>query len=303
MVQEALRCLRMVIISDNPSCSIFGMNQTRLHRLLTVGLLALVSLLPVACIPGGSNLGGSSSGAGGDSEGGAFYLETVEWGRLVDVVDRDGQLVQTDVVIRAELSLAGDYSLSNNPVTEAEVLTILNYAQVDAGFDSLFTSATSGLDGILTKGPSDNQPYTMIPRNAAMKLTFSAPLAQSSEEVTQEMVQFYMGTDYSSPFLGRFSVQESVDGSMGILIFDPTISARQSTELILPSWRELAGAVGTIRSDRQVEGLIGIRGAVTIQAHHPPQNSRVTQNEKGSLYCLSGTRVSSSHIPCNCSGT
>ncbi|MCX8228795.1 MAG: hypothetical protein OTJ44_02475 [Planctomycetota bacterium] len=210
------------------------MNQTRLHRLLTVGLLALVSLLPVACIPGGSNLGGSSSGAGGDSEGGAFYLETVEWGRLVDVVDRDGQLVQTDVVIRAELSLAGDYSLSNNPVTEAEVLTILNYAQVDAGFDSLFTSATSGLDGILTKGPSDNQPYTMIPRNAAMKLTFSAPLAQSSEEVTQEMVQFYMGTDYSSPFLGRFSVQESVDGSMGILIFDPTISARQSTDLILP---------------------------------------------------------------------
>ena len=195
-------------------------------------LLALLGLsLLVACLPSGS--GSSSGGAGsGGSAGDSFYLESLTWGRLVNVVDKDGVLAESDIVVRADLTLGNDFALSNNSATEAEVLTVLNFTASEAGFTAMLAAAQAGLDTPLVKGLNDNAPFSMIPRNAAIRLQFSVPLDENS--VHLETVQFHLGNNHDTPFQGRFIVRSNLTEGKGILILDSTISSRESTALELP---------------------------------------------------------------------
>ena len=195
------------------------------------GLLLLAGLLTLpGCFSNNKVVG--SGGSSGGSEQGALFLTKVEWGRLVDVVDQSGALVETDVVIRPDLQMGADYSLTVNPVTESETLTVLQYAVGTAGFDSLLAAARANLVNATLKGPASPSPYTVVARNAAVRLTFSRPI--NDETVNADTIQFWVGDGDASPADGRYIVVNEEDDGIGYVIFDPTISGRQSAELGLP---------------------------------------------------------------------
>jgi hypothetical protein len=195
------------------------------------GLLLLAGLLTLpGCFSNNKVVG--SGGSGGGSEQGALFMTDVEWGRLVDVVDQSGALVETDVVIRPDLQMGADYALAVNPVTESETLTILQYAEGTAGFDSLLSAARSNLVGATLKGPASPSPYTLVARNAAIRLTFSRPI--NADTVNADTIQFWVGDGNASPADGRYIVVNDDENGLGYVIFDPTVSGRQSAELGLP---------------------------------------------------------------------
>ena len=79
---------------------------------LRLAALAALLVLP-AC--GGGGASGAGSGFGGLS------MENAFWGRLVDVFDEAGVLVEEDVLVREGLSTDDiDYVVSLNPVTQRQ---------------------------------------------------------------------------------------------------------------------------------------------------------------------------------------
>jgi hypothetical protein len=195
------------------------------RTLRNFGFFALLATL--AYLPG---CGGSTGGAGGEQ--GALFLTKVEWGRLVNIVDMNGNLVDADVIIRPDLTMGADYELSTNPVTEAETLKIVQYANGSTGFTTLFDTAQENLPSVSRKGPASPSPYTKIARNAAFKLTFSEALKLAS--VTQDTLQFWVGNPASTPQDGRYLAYNDDDAGIGVVIFSPLVSGRQSAELGLP---------------------------------------------------------------------
>jgi hypothetical protein len=208
-------------------------NLTPIFR--TTGWLALAGLLTLpACFSNNRVIGSGGSGGQG-SEQGALFMTNVEWGRLVDVVDQDGVLLaeNRDLVIRPDLQLGADYSLSVNPVTEAETLTILQYSVGTPGFNNLLDAAQSNLSQVSLKGPASPSPFSVVARNAAVRLTFSRPL--NADTVNSDTIQLWVGDGSdASPADGRYLVVNDDDTGLGYVIFDPTISGRQSAELGLP---------------------------------------------------------------------
>ena len=191
---------------------------------LAAGLLVLPGCFSNNKVVGG----GSGSGGGGGGES-ALALTDVEWGRLVDVVDKDGTRTETDILIRADLAMGADYALATNPVTESETLTILQYAEGSSGYESLLAAAEANLPSVSMKGPSSPSPYTLIPRNAAIRLVFSSLVDEDT--VNDDTIQLWVGNQNSTPQDGRYLVENDDDAGIGMVIFDPTISSRQSSEL------------------------------------------------------------------------
>lgn len=194
-------------------------------RLLVPGTLLLALAAP-ACF----NINQPSRAQG--SGQGVVLLESVEWGRLVSVADTTGRVVARDVLIRGDLKEDGiNYLLSTSPVTQEEVLTILQ-PEGSSGFRTLLAAARSGLDSVDVKGPSDPPPYPVVPRNAAIRLTFSEQVAPSSVDATT--IQVLTGDPPAVAMSVRLVVQNDPASGKGHVILDPTISARQSAELGLP---------------------------------------------------------------------
>lgn len=161
-----------------------------------------------------------------------LLLEKVEWGRLVDVMDVDGLLVAEDVLIRDDLVPDGiQYGLSYNPVTEEEALTILQQAG-SAAFQALLAAAEASLDVVETKGPANAPPFPYIPRNAAVRLTFSELVDPAT--VGPVTIQIWSGDPPSQAVSVRYLVRNEPGRGKGVVILDPTISARQSSQLGLP---------------------------------------------------------------------
>ena len=204
------------------------MNLTPIFRASSWLLLASLLTLP-ACFSNNRVIGSGNSGGNG-AEQGALFLTTVEWGRLVDVVDQDGAPFQSNVMVRPDLQLGADYALSVNPVTESETLTIVQYSQGTAGFDSLLNSATSNLPVVSLKGPASPGPFSQIARNGAVRLTFSGGL--DADTVNADTVQFWVDAGGGLTLADGNYIKDYV--AEGVVIFDPTISGRQSSELGLP---------------------------------------------------------------------
>lgn len=168
----------------------------------------------------------------GGTASSVFFLETVEWGRLVDVLDDNGVLVKQDVMIKHELEGDGiSYDLWLNPVTEKENLVILQPSGTIA-FDALLVAATSGLESVPAKGLGDAPPYAMIARNASARLRFSAPIDASTVDFTT--VQVLTGDPPVQPFTGRFVVKNDIAKGIGYVIFDPTVSSLQAAQGAIP---------------------------------------------------------------------
>jgi len=210
--------------------------------------LAALLLAPAACFNSNSDSGGGSS----DSAG--FFLESVAWGRLVDVTDDDASYILEDVLINPDLEGDGiNYQLRLNPVTETESLVILQPAgenaageATNAAFLALYEAATSVLKPVAAKGLSSAPPYTLIARNAALRLRFSSEIDPATAD--SATVQVLTGDPPTQTFTGRYVVQGRD------VIFDPTVSALQAAQAAIPQ-----NAVGLPASFGQLNANLRVR--------------------------------------------
>jgi len=202
--------------------------------LLALKLLAASAALSLLAACGGGSSGGP---AGAGSGFASLSLETALWGRLVDVFDESGVLVEEDVVVRQSLQSDGlDYTLSLNPVTQREVLTIVRPYLDDNGrvtpeFETLFEAAQEGLASLGNKGWVANGAYTRVGRNGALKLQFSEFLDPST--VNRLTLQVVVNGSIADV---RYIVKEGADSrgrAKGIVIIDSTITPQDSADLAI----------------------------------------------------------------------
>lgn len=208
---------------------------TILNKISLFGL-ALPAVLLMGCGATKSDLGGTI-GTGAGSGKSTLFLEDIQWGRLVDVFDGDGLLVESDVVIRE--SVQGDgvlYTLGQNPITQRETLTITAPFS-SATFTSAFSDATSGLSSLQSKAFDEPAPFTKVARNGSVKLIFSEFLDPTT--VDRQTLQVLTGTSEENfqSLEVRYVVKEGIgqDGQpKGIVILDPTVSRLDSEGLGIP---------------------------------------------------------------------
>ena len=217
-------------------------------------LLGLATVL-IALMPGCLSTSGTATDAGTGKS--TLYLDDMNWGRLVDVLDGTGKLVENDVVIRESIESDGvNYLVSQNILTQSDVLTIL-HVDGTAGFEQAFRDAQAGLASLQTKGFSDPPPYSKVARNGAIRLEFSEYVdpATVDRQTIQVLVEQSQGI--FSNLEVRYVVKQEVgaDGSpKGVVIIDPTISKIDSVNLNVPE-----NSIGLPDSFDQVRANVKIR--------------------------------------------
>lgn len=161
----------------------------------------------------------SSGGGGGGSSGGRLQIRNISWGRLVNVTDLNGTIVRTDYVVGEDIISDGQgYELTFNPVTETATVRILRL-QTDPAWDILFNRLTSGLGTVLTKGYTALPPFSLVPRNAAIRVKFSGDIDEDTLDGTT--LQVFAGVPPTTPLNVRYIV-DPADAS--VVIIDPTIT-------------------------------------------------------------------------------
>ncbi len=198
--------------------------------------LVLALLLASTFIASCYNSDQPTAASGGENRD--LVLEGMVWGRLVNIVDETGVLMDTDVLVNPGLSIDGLlFDLSLNPVTQAETLHILAAGGSQA-YQSLFEQATgsAGLEVVDPKGDTYPPPYSMVPRNGVLRLQFSAPL--DPDTVGPSSIQILSGNPATLPFNLRYFVKNDstgTDNDKGYVFLDPTISLRDSANFGLPT--------------------------------------------------------------------
>jgi len=205
-------------------------------RFLAVSAVVLPTLTLAGCKSSGDPIG-AGNGTGAGSGKASLVLEDMQWGRLINLFDLAGDLVETDIVIRESLQSDGiRFILSQNPITQAEILTILE-PQGSPAFISALAEARSGLTSLQAKSFDSPGPFTKLARNGAIRLVFSEFLDPTS--VDRQTIQVLVGTSEESlvSLEVRYVVKEDLgqDGEpVGVVILDPTISKIDSQQLGIP---------------------------------------------------------------------
>lgn len=164
-------------------------------------------------------------------------ITEIAWGRLVTVRDQLGVVQHRDLVIGEDISTDGvDYDLNTNAITLETTLTILHPytpSAVIGGFEtSPYQRALARLDRNLvvvedkSLDPSELPPFTLIPRNAAMVITFNDLLDETL--VGPDTVRLFTGYPPTAPLDARVipdpnhgdSLDLNGDGSFDV--FHPT---------------------------------------------------------------------------------
>ncbi|MBL8899481.1 MAG: Ig-like domain-containing protein [Planctomycetes bacterium] len=158
-------------------------------------------------------------GGGGGSSGGRLTIRNISWGRLVNVVDVNGAEVRPDYVIGEDIISDGQsYELTFNPVTEIATLRILR-TQQDPAWQLLFDRLTAGLGTVLSKGYDAIPPFSLVPRNAALRFKFSGDVDESTLDNTT--LQVFAGVPPTTPLNVRYIV-DPIDPT--VVVVDPTIT-------------------------------------------------------------------------------
>lgn len=241
--------------------------------LLRLGF-GLPFLLATACI-GGS---GSAVNTGAGSGKSTLFLEDAQWGRLVDLLDLAGVLVEEDVLIRESLQSDGlDFLLQLNPITGRETLTIL-HAVGSGSFTTARANATTGLGSLQAKAFDEPPPFTKVARNGAIQLIFSEYL--SSFTVDRQTIQVLVAgpNNQFQSLEVRYVVKHGVgaDGKpRGVVILDPTISRGDAADLNVP-----ANGIGLPASTDQILANLKIR--IPTKVNPFINQTLILTNEKGS---------------------
>ncbi|HEX9794004.1 MAG TPA: hypothetical protein VGC54_08480 [Planctomycetota bacterium] len=196
-----------------------------------LGVLAVAAIAVPGCFGGG----GTPSNVAGTGKA-KLYLEKVEWGRLVDVFDSSGVLVERDVMIRESMQSDGvNVQLGVNALTQSETLIILHDRSSDL-FATQLRIAKSGMAAISTKGLDGRSPFTRVARNGSLKLTFSEYIDPAT--VDRQTIQVQVGDPPLRSQELRYIVKNNELGSdgrpKGVVILDPTISKFDQANLGIP---------------------------------------------------------------------
>jgi hypothetical protein len=235
----------------------------------------MLTMATLALVPGCGG-GGGPAGAGSGFAG--IVLEDSFWGRLVDVFDVDGVLVETDVLVKQALVSDGlSYTLSLNPVTQRETLIVHKPWKDSSGlvnpqFQSLFEGAQSGTIAISAKGWVANGTYTRVARNGSMKLVFSEYLDPAS--VNRLTVQVVVNGRIANV---RYVVKQEtgLDGKpKGVIMIDPTITPQDASDFLMNE-----NGVGYEASTDQIAGNAVIRISTELEPLYG--QTQVLTNEKG----------------------
>lgn len=225
-------------------------------RFFAIATFALPALTLGSCIASGDGIGvGSGTGAGSGKA--SLVLEDMQWGRLVNVFDLAGDLVETDIVIRESVQSDGiRFTLSQNPITQVEILTVL-LTQGTPAFEEALADARSGLTSLQAKSFDSPGPFTKLARNGAIRLVFSEFVDPSS--VDRQTIQVLVGTSEASlsSLEMRYVVKEDVGQNgepVGVVILDPTISQIDSQQLGVPE-----NGIGFPESEDQATPNIKLR--------------------------------------------
>jgi hypothetical protein len=241
-----------------------------LRKVFQAALLVALVLL--------TSCGGGGGPAGAGSGYASITLEGAFWGRLVDVFDGDGLPVEEDVMVRQGLASDGvQYTLSLNPVTQREILTIHtawkdSQGNVRSEFQGLLDGAISGLNSVTAEGMETNANYTRVARNGALKLVFSEYLDPSS--VNRLTMPIFVNDRITNV---RYIVKEGegVDGeARGFVFIDPTITPQDSANYLLPE-----NGVGFEPSPDQVNGNGVLRIPTEIETAYG--QTQVVTNKAG----------------------
>lgn len=235
--------------------------------------LGLPAVLLASCLGGG---GTAVTGPGSGKS--SLYLEDAQWGRLVDLLDSNGVLVEEDVLIRENLQSDGlDFFLQLNPITGRESLTIL-HDQASPSFAAARVSATSGLGSLQAKAFDEPPPFSKVARNGAIQLVFSEYLDPFT--VDRQTVQVLVAgpNNQFESLEVRYVVRRSTgqDGKpRGVLILDPTVSQLDAEDLNIP-----ANGIGLPASTNQISANIKIR--IPTKVNPFINQTLVLTNEQGS---------------------
>ena len=211
-------------------------NTSRLLSFIPFSQLAILcTLLVASCISvANSSL---SDQAAEDAKG--LFLESIEWGRIVDVYDVGGNLVEEDVLIDHLITGSSTVSLSANAVTQKESLFI-QFPEASAEFETLLFDYKDNLQTVLRRDVVGELTYDMVARNAAVRLNFNLPIDPSS--VDSSSVQVFQGNPSSASgmlqFSSRFVVKNDSSTNPGLrggILIDPTVSQVEAAEEQLPA--------------------------------------------------------------------
>jgi len=195
------------------------------HR-IALAACALSAALFSACSGGGANsndpgavpLGSVAQHPTSDADAPTFFIAedpTVgdatqlllvesHWGRLVEVYDVDGTSpVFSDFVIDDKIVGDGqNYALDRDPLTDTERLRILHPQDSPEFYNAVLGLETS-LQPLLKKSiaASELPPFTAVPRNAALVLTFNDLLDHST--ISAETIRVLTGYAPTTPFEAR----------------------------------------------------------------------------------------------------
>ncbi|MFT4538365.1 MAG: hypothetical protein ACI841_002788 [Planctomycetota bacterium] len=173
----------------------------------------------------------------------------MKMGRLVEVFGQAKDLntgilspvpMYADYVIAQTLtSIPFKYQLSFNPVTSKESLLILSDVTTDEGlalFDELLADTQASMEPIFDPGLNSAAVQSMVPRNAAILITFNDLIDPDS--VNSETVRVAQGVPPVIPYQARIIPDMSTgglvaEGSRTVfypsrIIVDPTISTLES---------------------------------------------------------------------------
>lgn len=139
-----------------------------------------------------------------EHEGGsatALKIVSVEWGRLVDIKDATGATIFSDIVVRDSILSQGVFSLDVDPISARQTMTIAEVYGT-AAFKTALDQALH-LQSVLSKSLniSELPPFTALPRNAAMLITFNDLL--DPDRVDGTTVQIETGNPPDVPFEAR----------------------------------------------------------------------------------------------------
>lgn len=210
---------------------------TSFSGIASLVLLSTLSLLAGSCGSArGFGAGGTSTGGSGKG-GSSLVLLDMQWGRLVDIYDSEGALIEADSLIRENVQSDGvTYDLTSNPITQSETL-IIKMPKTSAGFAAALDSAQSGLSSLQAKNFTDPAPFTKVSRNGAVRLVFSEAL--SANTVNRQTLQVLVGDEASgfSSLETRYVVKTDVDANgdtVGVVVIDPTVSRFDAETLDIP---------------------------------------------------------------------
>ena len=152
----------------------------------------------------------------------------VNYGRLVELFGRDsagGRIpMGSDFVIGQRVTTnATDYTLVSNPVTGQEILVIERDVTTDDGradFLTLARAAADQLDLIQVRDLDSSGIYSMLPRNAALVVTFDDLLNPAT--VDSRTVQLRTGLPPAVPFEPRVFTSKYFGGQLSNGDFYPT---------------------------------------------------------------------------------